>query len=213
MKKYFAFVVAIVLIFAVTIPAFADTTASSEIKFDISPFEDSDKYTIEFDDMDDTGIITLNEGGYITAIFDNDDGIILGQFDIKITENLPPILRLSFLYAGEDWIFTDNVIIKTANARYSFEVNRDTDVSGGKIYESFTIAFTDESIQMLQDIVDSDDHLVKLRLDGSNRDVDGQIIFTPEQIKAFLDDYRASGALDNDFSLLKELRPCKIKQS
>ena len=213
MKKYFAFVVAIVLIFAVTIPAFADTTASSEIKFDISPFEDSDKYTIEFDDMDDTGIITLNEGGYTTAIFDNDDGIILGQFDIKITENLPPILRLSFLYAGEDWIFTDNVIIKTANARYSFEVNRDTDVSGGKIYESFTIAFTDESIQMLQDIVDSDDHLVKLRLDGSNRDVDGQIIFTPEQIKAFLDDYRASGALDNDFSLLKELRPCKIKQS
>lgn len=213
MKKYFAFVVAIVLIFAVTIPAFADTTAFAEIKFDISPFEDSDKYTIEFDDMDDTGIITLNEGGYITAIFDNDDGIILGQFDIKITESLPPILRLSFLYAGEDWIFTDNVIIKTANARYSFEVNRDTDVSGGKIYESFTIAFTDESIQMLQDIVDSDDHLVKLRLDGSNRDVDGQIIFTPEQIKAFLDDYRASGALDNDFSLLKELRPCKIKQS
>lgn len=213
MKKYFTLMVAIVLIFAVTVPAFADATTASEIKFDISPFENSDNYTIEFDDMDDTCKISFTEDGHVVGVFDNDNGAVWGNVDVKIVENLPPVLRTALLYTGEDWIFIDRVIIKTSNSRYTFEVERDTDVSDGKIWEFFTLVFTDESIQMLQDIVDSNDFYVKCRLDGSSRDVDGRLYFNLDQIKELLDDYQASGALDNDFSIIKELCPCKVKQS
>lgn len=215
MKKYFTLMISLVLIFTITVPAFADANTTSEIKFDISPFENSDNYTIEFDDMNDTGEITLiaEDGFAVVSILDNDDGVVCGQLDVKIIENVPPVLRASLFYTGEDWIFTNNVIIKTSNARYTFEASRDTEVSRGKVWEYFTLVFTDESIQMLQDIVDSDDHFAKLRLNGSSRDVDGSILFKPELLKVILDDYRASGALDNDFSLIRELCPCKIKQS
>ncbi len=215
MKKYFTLMISLVLIFTITVSAFADANTTSEIKFDISPFENSDNYTIEFDDMNDTGEITLiaEDGFAVVSILDNDDGVVCGQLDVKIIENVPPVLRASLFYTGEDWIFTNNVIIKTSNARYTFEASRDTEVSRGKVWEYFTLVFTDESIQMLQDIVDSDDHFAKLRLNGSSRDVDGSILFKPELLKVILDDYRASGALDNDFSLIRELCPCKIKQS
>lgn len=219
MKKYFTLMVALVLIFAVTIPAFADANTSSEIKFDISPFENSDNYTIEFDDMDDTGEINLTtEGRYVVSLLGNDDSIFGGEFDIKIIENMPPTLRINWFYlgyVGEDWIFTDNVTIKTSNARYTFEVERDTDIIDGKICEYFTILFTDESIQMLQDVIDSNvsvDSLVKCRLNGSNRNVDCILFFDLDQLTELLADYRASGAIDNDFSIINEICPCKIKQ-
>ena len=205
MKKYFTLMISLVLIFTITVPAFADANTTSEIKFDISPFENSDNYTIEFDNMNDTGEITLiaEDGFAVVSILDNDDGVVCGQLDVKIIENVPPVLRASLFYTGEDWIFTNNVIIKTSNARYTFEASRDTEVSRGKVWEYFTLVFTDES----------DDHFAKLRLNGSSRDVDGSILFKPELLKVILDDYRASGALDNDFSLIRELCPCKIKQS
>jgi len=115
------------------------------------------------------------------------------------------------LYIGEDWVFTDEVIIKPADTRYTFEVDRDTDVEDGKIYEMFTLAMTDESIQMLQDIVDNDVLMVKCRLNGSDRDVDCNLLFNTEKLGVFLDDYRASGSLNNSFAMIKEMYPCKIK--
>ena len=205
MKKYCALVIALLLVSIVSVPALA-------ITFDISPFENSENYEVEFDEMDDTGEISLVEGGTIIGTTDEDDeGVILGDFDIKIIEDLPPVLRVTLLYIGEDWIFTDKVIIKPADTRYTFEVNRDTDVNDGKIYEMFTLVMTDESIQMLQDIVDNDVLMVKCRLDGSDRDVDCNLLFNREKLGIFLDDYRASGALNNSFSLIKEMYPCKIK--
>lgn len=205
MKKYLAFVITLFLVSTVSVPALA-------ITFDISPFENSDNYEVEFDEMDDTGEIALVEGGSIFGTpEDDDEGFILGNFDIKIVEDLPPVVRVNLLYIGEDWIFTDKVIIKPADTRYTFEVDRDTDVEDGKIYEMFTLVMTDESIQMLQDIVDNSVSMVKCRLDGSDRDVDCNLLFSTEKLGIFLADYRASGSLNNSFDLIEEMYPCEIK--
>lgn len=205
MKKFLALVITLLMVSTMTVPALAVT-------FDISPFENSENYEVEFDEMDDTGDIELVEGGAIIGFSEEDEeGLFLGSLNIKITEALPPVLRVQMMYVGEEWIFIDKVILKPADTRYTFEVDCDTDVSGGKIYEMFNLIITDESIQMLQDIVDNNVPLVKCRLDGSKRDVDCKLLFDLEKLGQLLNDYKASGALDNDFDLIKENFPCTIK--
>ena len=185
-------------------------TAAAEVKFDISVFENNPDYKVEFDEMDDTGTIESSEGNAVVGAGEDGDGLILGSVDIKIIENQPPIMRISLYYVGEDWIFTDKVILKPADKRYTFEVERDTDVSNGNIFESFTLALTDESIQMVKDMIDSDNFIVKMRLDG-DRKVDGSLTFDREKLTQMYNDYVVSGALENDFSLVKTVFPCVIK--
>ena len=115
------------------------------------------------------------------------------------------------IFRGEDWVFTDKVILKPADTRYTFDVECDTDVDDGKVYELCMIAFSEESVQMLQDIIDNQVLVVKCRLEGSDRDADFNLVFDVDQVKTILDDYRASGALENDFSMIKKMFPCKIK--
>lgn len=205
MKKQLALVITLLLVFIVSAPALAVT-------FDLSPFENNANYEVEFDEMDDTGEIALVDGGVIFGKTEEDDeGFLMGDFDIKIIEDFPPVIRVTLLYMGEDWIFTDKVIIKPADTRYTFEVNCDTDIEDGEIFEMATLVLTDESIQMLQDIVDNNLSEVKCRLDGSERDVDCNLSFNVEKLRIFLDDYRASGSLNNSFAAIREAYPCKIK--
>lgn len=185
-------------------------TAVAEVKFDISVFENNPDYKVEFDEMDDTGTIESSEDNAVAGKVEDDDGLILGSVDIKIVEDLPPIMRICLSYVGEDWIFTDKVILKPADKRYAFEVKRDTDVSNGNIIESFALVLTDESIQMVKDMIDSDNFIVKMRLDG-DRKVDGSLIFDREKLTQMYNDYVVSGALENDFSLVKTVFPCVIK--
>ncbi len=185
-------------------------TAAAEVKFDISVFENNPDYKVEFDEMDDTGTIESSEDNAVAGKVEDDDGLILGSVDIKIVEDLPPIMRICLSYVGEDWIFTDKVILKPADKRYAFEVKRDTDVSNGNIIESFALVLTDESIQMVKDMIDSDNFIVKMRLDG-DRKVDGSLIFDREKLTQMYNDYVVSGALENDFSLVKTVFPCVIK--
>ena len=185
-------------------------TAAAEVKFDISVFENNPDYKVEFDEMDDTGEITSTEGNTVFGVGTDDDGYIMGDVVIKIVENQPPVMRITLLYWGEDWIFTDKVILKPADTRYTFEVSRDTDVSDGKIYELYTLILTDESIQMVKDMIDSDTFIVKMRLDGDRR-VDGTLLFYREKLTQMYNDYLASGALENNFHAIKETFPCTIK--
>lgn len=204
MKKLISFLVLFIL---TVIPALAD------INFDISVFENSGNYDIEFDDMDDTGTIQPKEGNIIMGMptdGEDDEGALFGYADIRITEGQPPVIRLSLLYIGEEWIFTDDVILKPADTRYTFEVNRSTDVDGGKIYESFTIVITDENISLIKDIAESNTGLIRCRLAG-DRDVDLNLIIDPSMMSEMYELYVASGALNNDFSKIKLVFPCTVK--
>lgn len=203
MKKWMARLAAVLL-------CCCAATAAAEVKFDISVFENNPDYKVEFDEMDDTGTIESSEGNAVAGEEEDGDGSILGWVEIRIIEDLPPIMRICLSYVGEDWIFTDKVILKPADKRYAFEVKRDTDVSNGNIIENFALILTDESIQMVKDMIDSDNFTVKMRLDG-DRKVDGSLIFDREKLTQMYNDYVVSGALENDFSLIKTVFPCVIK--
>ena len=161
--------------------------------------------------MDDTGTIELNAESTILGSVEDDNGAVVGSVDIVFIEDMPPLMRMDLYYVGTEWVFTDNVILKLADRRYTFKANRNTSVSGGMIYEACALVLTDESIQLIKDMIDSNNFTVKMRLDGSKRKVDGSLDFDKEEVTRIYNDYVASGALENDFSLIKTVFPCTIK--
>ena len=190
--------------------------ALAEIEFDISVFENDPNYEVEFDEMDDTGTIQFAEDSERTNIFmgttdDEDDGMLFGVTDIRIAEGFPPSVRLSILYMAEDWAFIDEFIIIAGSNRYTFGVDCEREVlDDGNIMETFVVVLTDESIGLLEDIANSDSLSFSYRLSGDD-DVDGDIYFVQDSIGYLYESYVDSGALENDFSLMKTVYSCEIK--
>ena len=208
LKRLFAMVLACAL--------FWIGIALAESEFDISVFEDDPNYEVEFGEMDDTGTIRFAEDSELTNTFlgatdDEDDGLVAGVADIRITENAPPVVRLSILYIAKNWAFIDEFIIIAGSNRYTFAVDCEREVlDGGNIAEAFVIALTDESIGLLEDIANSDSLSFRYRLSGDD-DVDGDIYFVQDSIGYLYESYVDSGALENDFSLMKTVYSCEIK--
>ena len=190
--------------------------ALAEIEFDISVFENDPNYEVEFDEMDDTGTIRFAEDSERTNIFmgttdDEDDGMLFGVTDIRIAEGFPPSVRLSILYMAEEWAFIDEFIIIAGSNRYTFGVDCEREVlDDGNIMETFVVVLTDESIGLLEDIANSDSLSFSYRLSGDD-DVDGDIYFIQDSIGYLYESYVDSGALENDFSLMKTVFSCEIK--
>ena len=187
-----------------------------EIEFDISVFENDPNYEVEFDEMDDTGTIQFAEDSERTNIFmgttdDEDDGMLFGVTDIRIAEGFPPSVRLSILYMAEEWAFIDEFIIIAGSNRYTFGVDCEREIlDDGSIMEAFFVVLTDESIGLLEDIANSDSLTCSYRLSGDD-DVDGDIYFVQDSIGYLYESYVDSGALENDFSLMKTVYSCEIK--
>lgn len=190
--------------------------ALAEIEFDISVFENDPNYEVEFDEMDDTGTIRFAEDSERTNIFmgttdDEDDGMLFGVTDIRIAEGFPPSVRLSILYMAEEWAFIDEFIIIAGSNRYTFGVDCEREIlDDGSIMEAFVVFLTDESIGLLEDIANSDSLTCSYRLSGDD-DVDGDIYFVQDSIGYLYESYVDSGALENDFSLMKTVYSCEIK--
>ena len=190
--------------------------ALAEIEFDISVFENDPNYEVEFDEMDDTGTIRFSEDSERTNIFmgttdDEDDGMLFGVTDIRIAEGFPPTVRLSILYMAEEWAFIDEFIIIAGSNRYTFGVDREREIlDDGSIMEAFVVVLTDESIGLLEGIANSDSLTCSYRLSGDDN-VDGDIYFVQDSIGYLYESYVDSGALENDFSLMKTVYSCEIK--
>ena len=185
-------------------------------EFDISVFEDDPNFEVEFDDMDDTGKIQFAEDSDMTGMFvgtseDEDGGVVLGDMSIVITEGLPPVLGIGAYYFADDWAFIDEFIIIAGSNRYTFEVECEREVlDDGGIVETFIIAFSDESIGLVEDIINSEETTFRYRLSGDD-DIDGEMLFSKDSVKLLYETYVASGALENDFSLVEAVYPCEIK--
>lgn len=185
-------------------------------EFDISVFEDDPNFEVEFDDMDDTGKIQFAEDSDMTGMFvgtseDEDGGVVLGDMSIVITEGLPPVLGIGAYYFADDWAFIDEFIIIAGSNRYTFEVECEREVlDDGGIVETFIIAFSDESIGLVEDIINSEETTFRYRLSGDD-DIDGEMLFSKDSVKLLYETYVASGALENDFSLVETVCPCEIK--
>lgn len=210
-KKCLAFTLTFAMLFPLTALA----------SIDVSVFENKDIYKVEIDDFDDTGTITFvsskeNEDAPTNLIIgaggedSSDKGALIGTFDIKmISDGSIAAMRFNMMYMGEDWVFVDDFIVKTNKHRYTFEVDRDTDNEGGKVYESFTLAFNDENKSMLEDLIE-DGGTAQYRLSG-DRKVDGKLSLAAEGLKTMYDDYIEAGGFEQDFTGLSSAFPCEIK--
>ena len=194
------------------------TCSTAFASIDTSVFENKTEYDVEIDDFDDTGIISFVGGddqpsgilgGFVKD--DDDKGYIYGTVDIKLIQDGEiAVPRIIFIYYGEDWIFTDKIIIKTTDHRYTFDVTRDTNTDDGKIYEICTLVLTDESIQLLKDIAEGSVSVMDIRFSG-DRKVDGTVVFDLDAMKELYEDYAAAGGLDQDLSILHDTFPCAVK--
>ncbi len=206
MKKCFAlFLIACMLNMLLPGMGFAS------VDFDINAF-DEEVFDVSIDEMDDTGEIAVKDSGaaFIGSGDKSEDGIIYGSFDIRIIENFPPCIRLTLMLISNKNADITKQIFKVGDRRYTFTADCDSDVDDGTIYEMCTIVFTDESVAFVKDIIDNDGK-VKFRLDGSKRQVDGTFTMPIEGLKKLYDAYVASGALNNDFIVLKTIYPVAIK--
>ncbi len=208
LKRLFAVVLACALLWS----GFA---LAEEFEFDISVFEDNPNFEVAFDDMNDTGKIQFAEDSDMTGVFmgiseDEDDGTVLGNMSIAISEEAPPFIGIGAAYLAYDWAFIDEFIIIAGSNRYTFEVECEREVLEGGIMESFVIGFTDESIGLLEDIINSEETAFRYRLSGDD-DIDGEMLFSKDSVKLLYETYVASGALENDFFLVEALYPCEIK--
>lgn len=194
------------------------TCSTAFASIDTSVFENKTDYDVEIDDFDDTGVISFAGGddqpsgifgGYVKN--DDDNGYIYGVADIKLIQDGEiAVPRITFIYYGEDWIFTEKIIVKTSAHRYTFDVTRNTDTGDGKIYETCTVVLTDESIQLLKDIADGNTSMLDIRFSG-DRKVDGSVVFDLDAMKELYGDYVAAGGLEQDLSVLQDMFPCAIK--
>ncbi len=173
---------------------------AEEFEFDISVFEDNPNFEVAFDDMNDTGKIQFAEDSDMTGVF----------MGISEDEDDPPFIGIGAAYLAYDWAFIDEFIIIAGSNRYTFEVECEREVLEGGIMESFVIGFTDESIGLLEDIINSEETAFRYRLSGDD-DIDGEMLFSKDSVKLLYETYVASGALENDFFLVEALYPCEIK--
>lgn len=74
-----------------------------------------------------------------------------------------------------------------------------------------TLVFTDESIQLLKDVIDDEDIMLDFRLSG-DRKVDGNLMFLDiDAVKEFYEDYVAAGGTKQDLSEVANSFPCEVK--
>ena len=205
MKKI-SMVLSLLLICALLLPA----AGLAAVNYDLSVFENDPDLEVTFDEMDDSGEIKAAGGCILFGASDDDNGLFLGEIDIKIIPDYPPVIRFSFMYYGDKACMIDRFIVKPDETRYTFEVDSNIDYDSGKVSESFVIPITAKTIGLVEDILRSDVVSVKFRMDGS-RDIDGDFVVASESLRKIYDAYIASGALNNDFTAFDLFVPCTIK--
>lgn len=224
----------------------SSVTASASI--DMSVFEGKpDMYEIEIDDFDDTGTITLLDEpdsyrSNASASVYKDDGESFSisddlyvSFDIRIiNDGELAVPRVSLLYYGEDWIFTEKVIIKIDDKRFTFELESATDTYNGKVYEGMELVCGTNGIQLLEQIAKEYEENVeeykdetdlerkelfqnsasmKGRLAGSSAEKDFFVsIRKANRVAQLYYDFVEAGGLEQDLRAVDEEFPCIIKE-
>ena len=205
MKRLACFVTMIALVLT-SVAAYATTA------FDISVFENNENYVVNYDDMNDTGTITIaGEGSYFTGETDKFGDSVTGVIAIVLTDSLPPTICIYIQYNGDDIISSEKVILKTDTTRYTFTVQSKSDYESGKFTDVSCIAISDQTIEFFSDVATNNTSKVKFRIDGTT-DVDGYLYFDPAMLGMMYDDYIKAGALSEDLAIYNILYPCEIKQ-
>lgn len=146
--------------------------------FNKAVFDNAADVTVTRDDMDGTLMAMttslIGEKGIIAP--EGQDELIQVYAGVGITDSVN-LLSIVFKDYSHDVANINGIIIKIGNKRYSFSglnVSRDTLKGSGTYYigESTTIELTSESIPMMTELIEHRDEEIRVRLQGTNRNVD-----------------------------------------
>lgn len=146
--------------------------------FNKAIFDNAADVTVTRDDMDGTLMAMttslIGEKGIIAP--EGQDELIQVYAGVGITDSVN-LLSIVFKDYSHDVANINGIIIKIGNKRYSFSglnVSRDTLKGSGTYYigESTTIELTSESIPMMTELIEHRDEEIRVRLQGTNRNVD-----------------------------------------
>lgn len=146
--------------------------------FNKAVFDNAADVTVTRDDMDGTLMAMttslIGEKGIIAP--EGQDELIQVYAGVGITDSVN-LLSIIFKDYSHDVANINGIIIKIGNKRYSFSglnVSRDTLKGSGTYYigESTTIELTSKSIPMMTELIEHRDEEIRVRLQGTNRNVD-----------------------------------------
>lgn len=146
--------------------------------FNKAVFDNAADVTVTRDDMDGTLMAMttslIGEKGIIAP--EGQDELIQVYAGVGITDSVN-LLSIVFKDYSHDVANINGIIIKIGNKRYSFSglnVSRDTLKGSGTYYigESTTIELTSESIPMMTELIEHRDEEIRVRFQGTNRNVD-----------------------------------------
>lgn len=168
-KKLTALVLAVALMVSIPVSAFAAHGFNKAV-FDNAP----DVY-VQKDDM--TGKIIaaseslLGDGGYLLPT--SGGGLIKMYSGVSISDELNANMIL-FKYYAQNWAFINSIIVKVGNKRYRFtDISVDRSVmKDASIQETVYLHMNSSAVPFMQDLINHRDEEIKVRLVGSNRDVD-----------------------------------------
>lgn len=114
-------------------------------------------------------------------------------------ENSSPALRFRIQYAGDDWLFIENYIIKTDNNTHTISTSYgdiEKDNGYGGVWEWYDIAMNQSTYTIVQDMINSKN--VKIRHNGKQYHKDRNLTNKEkEAMKNVLDAYEALGGTLN----------------
>ena len=168
-KKVLALVTALMLIISVSTAAYAANG------FNKAVFDNAADVSMKRDDM--TGqLVAVSEsllGIDGIAFPESGGGYVNTYMGVSISDSMNLSL-LVFKYYASDWAFINRAIIKIGDKRYTFD-NLGTSYNvlrDARINETFSIEITSKSMQMMTDLINHRDEEIKIRLHGTERDVD-----------------------------------------
>lgn len=171
-KRLIALMTILILTVSVSLAAYASDG------FNKAVFDNAADVTVTRDDMDGTlfAMTTslLGDKGLITPEGQNELIQIYGGVAITDSMNLSTIV---FKYYSRNGAGINGLIIKIGNKRYTFsglKVSQNVLKGSGTYYieESTSIEVTSQSIPMLSDLIEHRNEEVRVRLQGTDRDVD-----------------------------------------
>lgn len=171
-KRLLSIATALMLIVSVSTVAYAANG------FNKAVFDNAADVTVTRDDMDGTLMATttslMGEKGIIAP--EGRDERIQVYAGVGITDSVN-LLSIVFKDYSHDAANINGIIIKIGNKRYSFSglnVSQDILRGSGTYYigESTTIEVTSKSIPMMTELIEHRNEEIRVRLQGTNRNVD-----------------------------------------
>lgn len=210
-KKIFAVALAVVLCATMSLSAFATT------RFNKAVFDTADDITVESDDM--SGITSVKSTSLAKgkgAIYVDWYTTITVMPNISLSDEIDGYL-LGLYYVGEDWAFINNIIVKIGDHRYTisdFDVSRKVR-SGGSVQEYICLFANNETIPMIQDLIEHRDEEIKVRFSGSRKNID--FVLTDDIKNGMINLYNlyvaGGGTNKENIDLITELDTTTVKVS